>query len=631
MSGLLAIISKKPDEKINYQQLKVMTDTLYHRGPDDEGYVMFHNGKAFDLNNLKGDYNSILKAYYDSNLSRDTGKKGSIAFGYRRLSILDLSPLGHQPMNNQNRYWIIFNGEIYNYIEIRKELRAKGYAFKSETDTEVIPAAYDNWGADCFNRFNGMWALIIYDIKENRIIISRDRLGIKPLYFFEDESKIIFASEIKAIHKANLSSKIVDIEKTRSFLFNGDNAYSSDTILTNVKRFPAASYCVISSIDPFIDTEKFKTFWKLEVNCDRYSFNKEVLDKNIVVYRELLENSIRLHSQADVKVGATLSGGLDSSSIVYFLIKAAEGKNYPVETFSNVYTDPGLIKLDETEYINLLNNYLKFNNYKTTPNNDSIYDDLSDIIYYSDLPTNSTNISGWYTYKLIKENGITVTLDGVGADTLFSGVYSDYTIFLKNLKINLFLNELKLSKKNYSDLNINKMLLYKAFMYLPENLRLKVADHLGLYKYINLSLNQYLGKILIEEVKTDLRYIDSLSMAHSVESRFPFLDHKLIEFAFMLNESYKISRGWPKYISRKAMSGFLPDEIVWRKEKMGWPNADNLWFEDIHKNKVTKIISNSNLISNIVNKKEKELIITGNFYGKKIRALSLSLWERRFL
>ncbi len=484
----------------------------------------------------------------------------------------------------------------------------------------------------CFNKFNGMWALIIYDIAENLILISRDRFGLKPLYYFEDKNKIVFASEIKAIHKAGLDSKKIDLENAKLFLVNGDNSWASDTILTSVKRFPARSYCALSSVNPGFDLKNINYYWTLKINKGRYNFNKEELDKNLNIYRELLKSSIKLRQKAAVKVGATLSGGFDSSSIVYFMLNKDESRSTPLETFSNVYEDIDRREFQESPHINLVTDFLKVNNHKTTPINESVFDDFSEMIYHADLPTNFSNISGWYTYKLIKQKGTKITLDGLAADGMFAGSNADYKNYFNGLKIKSFLNELMNTKKNFPEFNPTKMILFRLMVSFPENswwnpfkFYFKQRNHLYL------SLNESLSFFFNHELFNGLHYIDSMSMAHSIESRQPFLDYRLVEFAFALNQSYKISQGWTKHFCRLAMSGLLPDEVVWRKDETGWPNADELWFDNIHKDKVANLLGQSKLLPSLISSDEMKVFIDGKINEKKMRALSLSMWEMRFL
>lgn len=631
MCGFVVTICKNPFSKINFPEFKEMTDTLYHRGPDDEGYALFYNGLVYDINSFNSNNHLLLKQYHDSIPNTSGFKKGSVAFGFRRLAILDLSSLGHQPMCYKDRYWIVFNGEIYNYKELRSELIESGYTFKSGTDTEVILAAYDHWGNNCFNKFNGMWAFIIYDIQENDLIISRDRFGIKPLYYFEDTRYFIFASEIKAIHKANLESKIFDTQRLKSFLVNGDDSYSALTVFKNIKRFPAASYYVMNSEVPQLEEENISIYWRLNINSDKYLPDENNINKNLDTYRDILESAVSLRRRSDVKVGAALSGGLDSSSIVYFIMNAAGDKPDVFETFSSVYTDTELSKLDESKYIEHLSDHLKVRNNKIVPNKDYAFKDFSDIAYHADLPINSSLISGWYTYRLIKQSGVTVTLDGQGADEILAGYNSYYLAHLKDLRLKDLIGEIKSVRENYPDLNTNKIVAAKIISSIPEFLRITIINKLNLSKIYSLPLNQVLALDMRNNLGNLLRYGDFLSMAHSVESRLPFLDYRLVEFLFSLNRCYKISKGWSKYISRLAMNGLLPNQVVWRKEKIGWPSPEEYWFGKIFKDDAQNFLIKSHLLSDITSAKERIVLTGGKFNSRQLRALALCFWEQRIL
>lgn len=631
MCGFVVTICKNPFSKINFPEFKEMTDTLYHRGPDDEGYTLFYNGLVYDINSFNSNNHFLLKQYQDSIPNTSNFKKGSIAFGFRRLAILDLSSLGHQPMCYMGRYWIVFNGEIYNYKELRSQLIESGYAFKSGTDTEVILASYDHWGNNCFNKFNGMWALIIYDIQENKLVISRDRFGIKPLYYFENTRYFIFASEIKAIHKANLESKIVNTQRLKSFLVNGDDSYSTRTVFQNIRRFPTASYCVMNSEIPQIEEENISIYWRLNINSDKYLLDKNSINNNLDTYRDILASAVSLRRRSDVKVGAALSGGLDSSSIVYFIMNAAGNKPDIFETFSSVYTDIELAKLDESKYIEHLTDYLKVRNNKIVPKRDHAFKDFSDIAYHADLPINSSLISGWYTYQLIKQSGVTVTLDGQGADEILAGYNSYYLAHLKDLRLKDLIGEIKCVRENYLDLDTKKIITAKIINSLPKFLKITISNQLNLSKIYSLPLNQVLALDIRNNLGNLLRYGDFLSMAHSVESRLPFLDYRLVEFLFSLNHSYKISKGWTKYISRLAMSGLLPNQVVWRKEKIGWPSPEEYWFGKIFKDDAQNFLIKSHLLSDITSAKERITIVGGKFDSKQLRALALCFWEQRIL
>ena len=318
MCGITGIISKKP---ISKNILEPMTDTIIHRGPDGFGYAY-------------GDY---------------------FAFGHRRLSIVDLSEAGHQPMKYNNRYIITFNGEIYNHCELRIELEDNGYNFHSHTDTEVIMAAYDYWGTECLNRFNGMWAFVIYDRLNDKFFISRDRFGKKPFYYYRNEDTFIFASEIKAI----LTHPEVEARPNIAFLDNYIQStckeYTTETSFEDIYRFDFSSYFE-GSLEELLGDFKTQKFWEIQPNLSHEKFDKQKANNLAKQYYDLLEDAVRIRLRADVKVGSALSGGLDSSSIVYLVNKLLkeQGKQELQETFSSVYKSDGTQDCDESVYIDIM-------------------------------------------------------------------------------------------------------------------------------------------------------------------------------------------------------------------------------------------------------------------------------------
>ena len=274
------------------------------------------------------------------------------AFGHRRLAILDLSEQGHQPMCYRGRYWIVYNGEVYNHIELRAELEALGYTFSSRTDTEVIMASYDAWGVDCLNRFNGEWVFVLYDSKREELFISRDRFGIKPLYYYQDDQHFIFGSEIKALLKHPAVPKEPNTKYCKLFLKEGSKEHLRETAFVGIYRFECASFlkCRIEEIfQPFKETR----FWSVQPNLSDEPYDEAKAYECAERYYNLLEDAVRLRLRADVKVGSALSGGLDSSSVVYLVnrqLKTA-GCEVQQETFSSVYRTPGSEYCDESHYI----------------------------------------------------------------------------------------------------------------------------------------------------------------------------------------------------------------------------------------------------------------------------------------
>lgn len=626
MCGFVVVVGKSGNV-FPFNMLKGMTDAIYHRGPDDEGYLLFQDKKYFDIRTknrqlyVKGEDDTLHQPI-------DT-LYGNLLFGFRRLSIIDLSELGHQPMQLRDRYWVVFNGEIYNYKELREELIRLGHVFISQTDTEVLLAAFDQWGVNSFNRFNGMWSFVIYDIHEQKLIVSRDRFGEKPLYYYEDNNFLILASEIKSIHKAIRSSLDINIQFGRNFIEFGDNSFHDETFLSNVFRFPSASYSVIEVNDVSNKIRSTEHYWNLTINKDISYFDGQKIECFAERYTELLSDAVRIRCQADVKIGAALSGGLDSSSIVYFIKNSPQINMSDLSTFSNIYENDRLKHIDESVYIKELWQFLGVNGNAISPKDSEIMSVFSDMIYHADLPTNSSNISGWYTYKLTKSKNTTVTLDGQGADELLAGYSSYYTVFLANTPSVKLLKEIRGANNNFTASDLFKAAIMSLKIKMQNYLRSRSFKALKLNKYSG-TLNEVLQYDMRYNLSNLLRYGDFLSMAHSVESRLPFLDVRLVEFLFGINSSFKIHDGWTKYISRYAMREKLPSKIVWRKDKIGWANADEYWFGELYKDQVDEIISNSNLIKELLSVNQyrqlKKLPI-----AKRIRLLNIALWETRFV
>ena len=341
MCGIIGVISKK---SLKVSTIKKMNDAIAHRGPDGEGFF------------FAGD---VINDIHLEKIDTATSKNLNVAFGHKRLSIIDLSRQGHQPMSYIDRYWITYNGEIYNYIELKEELKKLGYSFKSQTDTEVILAAYDAWGVDCQNKFNGMWAFALFDIEKEVIFISRDRFGIKPLYFYQDNKNFIFASEIKALLENNEVVTSPNVSFLKEYYNTGSKEYAQETAFTNIYRFNFSSYVVL---DEKNFTEKISEvrYWDYEVDTSVQEYSHDEAVKYAHKYYLLLKDAVRIRLRADVNVGTTLSGGLDSSSIVYLIneIKKEKKKSYTIETFSTVYHSKETKECDESYYINLITNQL---------------------------------------------------------------------------------------------------------------------------------------------------------------------------------------------------------------------------------------------------------------------------------
>ena len=591
MCGISGIISKKRIEK---DIIEPMTDTIIHRGPDGFGY------------------------YY--------GEK--FVFGHRRLSIVDLSDAGHQPMQYLNRYVITFNGEVYNHLELRIELEKNGYVFQSHTDTEVIMASYDFWGADCLSKFNGMWAFVIHDRLKDKYFMSRDRFGKKPFYYYKDQEKFIFGSEIKVIlAHPDVESK-PNLKFLDSYVQNGAKEYIKETAFENIFRFDFSSYFEGSLEDIFENFEQNK-FWEIKPNLSHEKFDEEKAKEYAKQYYELLEDAVRIRLRADVKVGSALSGGLDSSSIVYLVNKLLkeQDKEELQETFSSVYKSDGTQECDESYFIDIMALKLGVHSNQIEPKEDEIPSQIEKMIWHLENPPDNSLMSSWHTFKLVASTDVKVTLDGQGADEQLGGYLPYLLNYISSLSIFDMFSQ---AKKCLQIPNSNKYVfvglclgLYRV-LFGEKFLKFTIKN---IFKRdFETNLNKKLGIDTMGSLITLIHYADHTSMAFSIESRMPFMDYRLVEFLASVPACYKMRDGWTKYLARLAFDGKLPDEINWRKDKMGWPIPEKKWFygnlnrwfiENIESCKLSKKLSF----------KEKE----NKRFSNNIKRMNLSIWEKSFL
>ena len=544
-----------------------MTDVIVHRGPDGEGHFLYKN----------------------------------IALGHRRLSIVDLTVAGHQPMHYKKRYVITYNGEIYNYIELRKNLKEHGYNFTSQTDTEVILAAYDFWGIDCLNKFNGMWAFTIYDKISDEFFISRDRFGIKPLYFYQDDENLVFASEIKAILQHPSVQARPNIEYFSKYLKNGPAEYISETAFENIFRFPFASFTKFKRDKAF---QKLSTdsFWTVKPNLSVEKFNKIKAKQYAEQYYDLLSDSVGLRLRADVKIGSALSGGLDSSSIVYLVNQHLKklGKEELQETFSTVYKSDGTQHCDESVFIDLLAKKLNVNSNQIEPKEKDVPKELEKVIWFMENPPESTCMSGWHTFKKVKEKKVVVSLDGQGADEQLAGYTSYIHVYLTSLTLFDFYKQVPFFfkiPKSAKHVFVAFLMNHFKFFFGEKLLKSIVKKIKGID--LELNLNQSLMTSTNTSLITLIHYADRASMGHSIESRMPFMDYRLVEFLATVPATYKVHNGWSKYLARLAFNDKLPDEICWRKDKMGWPIPESYWLRGGLREWVIKETSRSTLLSKL--------------------------------
>lgn len=602
MCGISGLIYFNKERKIDSSVLKDMTDTLYHRGPDDEGFYIHNN----------------------------------VGFGFRRLSIIDLNT-GHQPLSNKDESkWIVFNGEIYNFLEQRELLKQKGYSFKTKTDTEVILKLYEEYGVNCLQYLRGMFAFAIWDNDKQQLFCARDRFGIKPFYYYTDKNKFIFGSEMKAILKSG------DIDKTLSYdaldsYFAFGYITSDLSIFKTIKKLQPGHYLLLSFKDKVsIDIQRY---WEIQFAPD----NSKTEDQWMEEINACLSETVKMHMISDVPLGAFLSGGIDSSSVVAMM---AKNSNRPIKTFSIGFKEK---EFNELEYAHEVAQKYGCEHHEQIVEPESI-SLLPKLIHAYDEPFADTSaIPTYYVSKLAREF-VTVALSGDGGDELFAG-YDSYPDFMRlhsypfNFKSS-FYNKLiwgniheiipnNMRGKNGSfflSKNKNYLYAYKHMWSIRE--RKKLILHHQAINYTNAS-ELYKEKILRKGLNNDfvtnmqnldmqtymvdsiLTKVDRASMLNSLEVRVPLLDHKFAELSFKIPSQLKLKGKEQKYVFKKAMSDSLPQNIL-KHPKQGFGVPLSFWFKDNLKEYVNDVLlSQNSFLSLYLDRKYIRKIVENNASGTK--------------
>ena len=591
MCGILAVLDL--DSKgLDTNTLEMMSHSIKHRGPDDYGYAFFE---------LMGDQ-QILESKEIIRRTDFEEFKGLLVFGHRRLSIIDLTEAGHQPMcNEKGDIWVIFNGEIYNYKELTEELLKKGHIFKSKTDTEVILHAYEEWGLECLQHFNGMWAFALWDKKRKRMFCSRDRFGIKPLYYYFNGQKFILASEIKAILPDQLIERSSNHNRVYDYLAYGYLDHTEETFFQNINQLRGSHYLTldIRGEDLILDIRRY---WDLKSIEPETSYRLEER------FLELFEDSIRLHMRSDVPVGTCLSGGLDSSSIVCVAKRFLNSNVH--KTFSSCFDDK---KYDEREYINKVVEITDSDPHYIFPKPEDLFQEIEDLVWHQDEPFGSTSIyAQWSVFKLAKLNKVKVILDGQGADELLAGYHPYFGFYLSELartfRFQEFIEEYSKIRSLYhyshswilghlmvclSPLALSRII--RNQVRLRKNKWLNVNDHSMKeiefqQKFKNIFFDRLYQSLMNLTLPGLLHYEDRNSMAHSIEARVPFLDYRLVEFIFSLPMNQIIRNGTTKVILRETMEGIIPEAVRTRLDKMGFVTPEDVWFREVLKDRVLEIL-----------------------------------------
>jgi len=595
MCGLSVIIS--PQNDIHRTEIELMNSEIIHRGPDAEGYFFSDH----------------------------------IAMGHRRLSIIDLSNSGNQPMNFLDRYVIVFNGEIYNYIELKEELKKFGAIFKTSTDTEVIVASYHYWGVSCLNRFNGMWAFCLFDKQENIAFISRDRWGIKPLYIKEVNKKIKFASEIKQLLIGN-TKNTANLQTLMNYVVFGMTDLDNDTFFGDIQCFPPAHYMIVNVNS---GQKLLNKYFDLKVNNDLRS-----LDTNSAVegYHNLLQSSISLRLRSDVKVGTCLSGGLDSSyiaSVASHLYRSKTGKCFTGITAGSINPIN-----DESGWAEKIaqENYIDW--HIIYPQSIDFYNNIDSIIKCQEEPFTTPSIfMQYFVMKKASETGSVVLLDGQGGDETLLGYERYFSTYLYNLSLfkkpnsiiklaknsKLSLYELPLMERYFTNFKLRRAVI------IHNNINIKNKFvHLANWKYLKelVEASKNIDMLQIFELTKSclphlLKYEDRNSMHFSIETRLPFLDYRVVEYALSIDPEIKLQNGWSKFVMRSGSEQILPKEVRWRKQKIGFEAPNSIWLDDT--DYFIKQIKNSSIL-NLIAKKQL------SFKNSNIlwRYYNLAKWEEIF-
>ena len=596
MCGILGIV-EQAHSVVNLTEARRALASIRHRGPDDEGYLLYNSAEGVVQPCGGSDTNPCVGL---PDMDNYAGKPFNIVLGHRRLSIIDLSPRGHQPMASANgRYWIVFNGEIYNYLELRAELGKKRHIFQTESDTEVILAAYQEWGAKMLNHFIGMFAFAILDLQERKIFLGRDCFGIKPLYYVFNDNKFAFASEIKALLELRGVTRKANPQRLYEFLRFANTDYGDGTMFSDVRQLPAAHYLMFS-LDSFSPVNPIR-YWSIELDQKKDISYGEAVNK----MRDLFEESVRLHIRSDVPVGACLSGGLDSSAIVAFMRKLGE-PDQELHTFSYIDDHP---TLSEEIYVNMVNANYSTIGHKVKPSPFDIVADLDRLVHIQEQPFMSTSIYAQHrVFRLAHEAGIKVMLDGQGADEIFAGYYSllgaRITSLLSQGEITAAWRIAQGAPQNMRSQRL-KMIVSSVGRMLPAHCTAPFMAMVGQSLWPSWLIREWfvrhgvearwqsrghgkdsLRKELLYSVNelslpNLLRYEDRNSMGYSIESRVPYCNPKLAEFALSLPSSYLVADdGTTKAVFRQAMRGIVPDSVLDR-EKVGFATSERDWLNSL--------------------------------------------------
>jgi len=610
MCGIAGLVARRNASALE-PLIREMTERVRHRGPDGRGHCV----------------------------------RGRVALGHRRLAILDLSPAGHQPMEYADgRYAITFNGEIYNYIELRAELKRLGYEFRSDGDTEVVLAAYAAWGPDCLSRFNGMWAFALHDLEEDTVFAARDRFGVKPFHYVQTADWFAFGSEIRQLLPL-LPSVAANPRLVSEFLLTGVQTQSEDTFFENVSNLLPGHFLVF---DVATGQYRIQRYYDLLERLDLVHCGEPAANARdeVHAFRGALDDAVRLRLRSDVRVGTCLSGGLDSSSIAMIAARMhRQHSDVPFSAVTAISEDP---RNSEERYAGQIVEAGGLDWIRTQPSYDDFCGLLPHVVRHQEEPFSSPSICMQaFVMRAARENGIVVLLDGQGGDETLLGYESYYPAYCVMLwrtgGVRQVWRGMRQTIRSNTAMTVPRLVALSAFELVP---RLRHLYYRSRNSYVSPApplpawVREFASRCLdvrrlqALEVETTtlpslLRFEDKNSMAFSIEARLPFLDYRLLERSIALPADRKLRDGWTKWILRQAMSDLLPHDIAWRRNKIGFGAPDDLWLSR-HMERMVEAVRRSDLIRRFCNM-DRLLPRFGALTRKNQWQLySLALWEREF-
>lgn len=628
MCGIAGIVSYAGFDP---ERLIESTHLVKHRGPDGYGFAYFC---------MRRDCHGQII------LNQDRVPTGypTVGLGHRRLAILDLSSSGSQPMQTPDgMLTIVFNGEIYNYLEIREELKTLGYVFRTGTDTEVLLQAYRQWDRDCLSRFNGMWSFAIWDASRQQLFCARDRLGIKPFYYYYDSARFLFASEIKQLTLFPGVPRRANPARVWEYLEFGILNHGEETFFQDIREL-RGGHSLTVDVSPGGMKLGFERYWDLKVRPGRELPDAAAREE----FLDIFTDAVRIRLRSDVPVGSCLSGGLDSSSIVSVARGLAPRDNF--HTFSACFEDA---RLDERPYIEEAVSATGVTPHYVFPSGKAFWESLERLLWHQDEPIAGSSVFAQEAVmERARREAVPVLLDGQGGDETLCGYRKFYYFYLWHLW-----------KKRKSRL-LQEMLPHlwrgdsvplewdHATRYLPGRFRRKHSAVARLSangfsdRYRGHSIEVGPGESLAARQKDDLisfslpallRYEDRNSMAHSIETRLPFLDYRLVEFLVNCPERLKLRAGWTKWILRQAMAGILPEPIRLRRRKLGFDTPEGQWmrshigglFEDVFRGSQARTSSYLDPASVCREYRNFSAGVPGSLSASSLlRPLMLELWAR---